>query len=60
MDSELLMAFKDNKIMSVSFVVAEKQILAVGRVYLLPVFQGQFNGRKGRMVVGVECYSMFT
>ena len=49
MDGKFLMAFEDDKIMPVALVVTEKQILAMGGIYLLPIFKGKFDGRKRRM-----------
>jgi hypothetical protein len=49
MDSKFLMALKDHKIMSVSLMVAEEKVLAMYRVYFLPVLEGKLDGRKGRM-----------
>jgi hypothetical protein len=43
--------FEDHQIMAVSLVIAEEQVLAMRRIYLLPILQGQLNGRKGRMRV---------
>jgi hypothetical protein len=37
--------------MAISLVVTEEQVLAMCRIDLLPVLQGQFNGRKRRMRV---------
>ena len=48
-DGEFLMAFEYHKVMPVSLMVAEKEILAVDRIEILPVFQGKFYGRKRRM-----------
>ena len=51
MDGKFLMAFKDDKIMSVALVVAEKEVLAMDGIYLLPVFESELDGRKRRMPV---------
>jgi hypothetical protein len=50
-DVKHLVTFEDHQIMAVSLVIAEEQVLAMCRIYLLPVLQGQFNGRKRRMRV---------
>ena len=48
-DSQLLMALEDYKVMPVSLMVAEKEVLAVDGIEILPVFQGEFYRRKRRM-----------
>ena len=58
MDGQFLVAFEYYKIMPVALVVAEEQILAMGRINLLPVFEREFYGRKGRMVMCLEIYSV--
>jgi hypothetical protein len=48
------MAFEYNKIVPVSLVVPEEQILAMCRVDYFPVFQGHFYGRKRRVcMIGI-------
>ena len=59
MDGEILVTFKYYKIMSVAFVIAEEQILAMCGVDLFPVFQCEIDGRKRRMVVGLESDAVF-
>ena len=49
MDLHFLMAFEHDEIMAVALVVAEEKVLAMGRIYLLPVFEGELDGRKRRM-----------
>ena len=49
MDGKFLMAFEDDKIMPVALVVTEKQILAMGGIDFLPIFQRKLYGRKRRM-----------
>jgi hypothetical protein len=49
MDLHLLVAFEHNEIMAVSLMVAEEKILAMGRIYLFPVFQRQLDCRQRRM-----------
>jgi hypothetical protein len=49
MDLHLLMALEDHKIVAVALMVTEEEVLAVGRVDLLPIFQRQLDGREGRM-----------
>ena len=46
MDRHLLMTFEHHQIMAVSLMVAEEEVLAMDRIYVLPIFQGQFDGRK--------------
>jgi hypothetical protein len=45
------MTFKDNQIMSVSLMITEKEILAMGRIYILPIFKSKFDCRKRWMGV---------
>jgi hypothetical protein len=52
------MTFEYHKIMPVSFVIPEEQILAVCGIDFLPVFEGQFYGRKRRMGVVNEFYAV--
>lgn len=49
MDSQFLMTLEDDEIVPVALMVTEKQVLAMSRIYLLPIFQGKFDGRKRRM-----------
>ena len=49
MDLHFLMAFEYHKVMPVSLMVAEKEVLAVDGIEILPVFQGEFYRRKRRM-----------
>ena len=49
MDLHLLMALEDHEIVAVTFMVTEEEVLAVGRVDLLPIFQRQLDGRERRM-----------
>ena len=49
MDCQFLMTFKDNEIMSVALVVAEEEVLAMDRIYILPIFKSQFYSRERRM-----------
>jgi hypothetical protein len=49
MNCQFLMAFKNDKIMSVSLVITEEEILAMDRIYLLPIFQSKLYCRKRRM-----------
>ena len=58
MDRELLVALKDHQIVSVTLVVAEKQILAMGRVNLFPVLQSQFDSWERWMVMCLEGYTV--
>jgi len=48
-DSQLLMALEDYKVMPVSLMISEEKVLAVYGIYLLPVLKGELDGRKGRM-----------
>ena len=49
MDGQLLMAFENYEIVPVSLVVAEKEVLAVCRVDLFPILEGQLDRRERRM-----------
>jgi hypothetical protein len=49
MDGKFLMTFEHDQIMAVAFVISEKEVLAMDRIYLLPVFQGKLYRRKRRM-----------
>jgi hypothetical protein len=49
MDLHLLMALEDHEIVAVAFMVTEEEVLAVGRVDLLPIFQRQLYSRERRM-----------
>jgi len=59
MDLHFLMAFEYHEIMSVSLVVAEKEVLAVDRIEIFPVLQGEFYRRKGRMDMQFIFHPMF-
>ena len=48
-DSQLLMALEDYKVMPVSLMISEEKVLAMNGIYLLPVLEGQLDCRKGRM-----------
>ena len=48
-DLHLLMTLEDHEIVAVAFMVTEEEVLAVGRVDLLPIFQRQLDGRERRM-----------
>jgi hypothetical protein len=43
------MALEDNQIMTVALVITEEQVLAMGRIDFLPIFQSQLDRRKRRM-----------
>lgn len=47
--SQFLVAFEYDKVMPVAFVVAEEQVLAMGGVYVFPVFQCLFYCRQRRV-----------
>ena len=47
------MTLKDDEIMSVALMVAEKQILAMSRVNILPILESQFYGRKRWVVMSL-------
>jgi hypothetical protein len=49
MDGQFLMTFEYYKIVPIAFMIPEKQVLAVGRIYFLPIFQRKFNCRQWRM-----------
>ena len=49
MDIKIFMAFEHNQIMSVSLVIAKEEVLAVSRIYILPIFKSKFDCRKRRM-----------
>ena len=48
-DGHLLVALEDHQIMAVALMVAEEKVLAMNRVYVLPILQSQFDGRKRRV-----------
>lgn len=52
------MTFEDYQVMSVSLMVSEEKVLAVCGIDFLPVFEGQFYGRKRRMGVVNEFYAV--
>jgi hypothetical protein len=58
-DLHFLMTFEYHKIMPVSLMVTEKEILAVGGVNVFPIFQSKFDGRKRRMGMEFISKSMF-
>ena len=43
------MALEDHEIVAVTFMVTEEEVLAEGRVDLLPIFQRQLYSRERRM-----------
>ena len=45
------MTFEDYEVMSVSFMVSEEEILAMGGIYFLPVLESKFYCRERRMVM---------
>ena len=49
MDLHLLMTLEDHEIVTVALMITEEEILAVGRIYLLPIFQRQLDRRERRM-----------
>ena len=49
MDRQFLMTLENHQIMAVSFMVSEEEILAVDRIYLLPVFKSQLDRGERRM-----------
>ena len=50
-DVHLLVALEDYQVVAVALVVSEKQVLAVGRVEIFPIFHGLFYCRKRRVFV---------
>ena len=58
MDAELLMAFEHYQIVSVALMIAEEQILAVGRIYFLPVFKSKLYCRQRRVCVVLVFYAI--
>ena len=58
MYGKFLMAFKDNQIMSVAFMISEKQILTMYGIYIFPILQSQFDCGKRRMSVEFITYIM--
>jgi len=54
MNSHLLSVLQDYNVMFVSFMIPEKQVLAVCSIQVLPVFHGFPDGRGGRMLVILE------
>jgi hypothetical protein len=55
-DTQFLMAIEHNKIMPVALVIPEEKILAMSRIYILPIFECKLNGRKRRMTMSVILY----
>ena len=51
MNGKGLPAIIGNEVMTVSFMVAEEKVLAMGGRSLPPIRQGRLNGRNGRMAV---------
>ena len=51
MNVEVLVALETDEIMPIALVVAEKQILAMRRIYVLPVCKGFLDGKKWRMIM---------
>ena len=41
-----------------AFVVPEEKVLAMSRIYILPIFECKLNGRKRRMTMSVILYSI--
>ena len=60
MNAQFLMAFEHYKIMSVAFMIAEEQILAMSRVNILPILKSEFDGWKRGVMMSMEFDSMFT
>ena len=58
MNLHFLMAFEHDEIMAVALVVTKEEILAMGRIYFLPIFEGKFNRRKRRMGVKLVIEAM--
>lgn len=52
------MTFEYHKIMPVSFVIPEEQILAVCGIDFLPVFEGKFDCWKRRMYMVLVFYAI--
>ena len=50
-DVHLLVAFQNHQIVPVAFMISEKEVLAVGRIEVFPVFHRFFDGGQGRMLV---------
>ena len=59
MDVQVFVTLEADQIMPVALVIAEKQVLAVGGVYVLPVCKGFLDGKKGRMVMDLVAYPVF-
>ena len=55
-DIQVLMALKTGHIVTVTLVVAEKQVLAVRGVYVFPISQSLLNGGQRRMIVHLVLY----
>lgn len=58
MDGKFLMTLEDNKIMSVAFMITEEEVLAMNRIYLLPIFESKLDRRKRRMSVDLITEAM--
>src|SRR5574344_313269 len=56
MDSQFFMTFKRDQVMPVSLVIAHKEIFAMRRRDILPIFESDFNSRKWRMPIYFEIY----
>ena len=59
MNAHLPGMFQDDEVMPVSFVIPEKQVLAMGGIEVLPVFHSFLNGRSRGMFVILKRYFEF-
>jgi hypothetical protein len=50
------MAIEHNKIMPVALVIPEEKVLAMSRIYILPILKRKLDGRKRRMTMSVILY----
>ena len=57
MDIEIFVTFEDNQVVSIALVIAEEEVLAVGRVNVLPVFHRKLYCRERGMGVDFILYS---
>ena len=55
---KFLMTLENHKIMSVTLVITEKEVLAMDGIYLLPIFKSQLYRRKRRMCMKFICQSV--
>ena len=59
MDIQILMALVADEIMAIPFMIAHEEVLAVGRLDVLPVGKAILYRENGRMIVDLIGNSMF-